>query len=365
MSLVNEMLNDLQRDQKDPISFQGMVATNKQPNYYKIIVFITTFLGLVFIGYYFFVGQQEQELQHNNSSFEALPKKNIQNTTERAKPSDSIYGSTDKNKSISISSEDKDLVIPKEKITKIEKSETKLTKVTENIQPTTREIKTNQLNVIKPKNNMPIETQAANQSKVVAKQETLIKVSRKTLAEKELLSITNQWKTLGSSLSFNQLKVVLNRYADLPTVWLKSLNFIKRKQPEFYDQLLSEALNQFPKNESFLLLSAKHLFSSSQFEQAQQQLDKTDSNNWSLTNYRLAALLAQKLDNHPKAINYFQKITALSSSSGEINMAIGISYEAINKKDLSVRFFNSALLDPKLNPIQKQFIQQRLNENKD
>ena len=343
MSLVNEMLNDLQKDQKDPFPFQGMVATNVTPRRYSGVVFVTLFIGIVLVGYYLLVAHQEKH------KTDIVSEPLMVATSNQTNKINNIETLDHKNPTVVINNN----------VTQTEEQEA-FASEQKSLQP----LLSDENPLIPSKANELVKPKITTPSKIETRNSQVKQISRKTLAQKEIALIISQWDSLGASQAFRQLKESLNRFPDISDVWFRSLNFLNLKHPLYYDQLLSESLTLFPKHDSFLFLSAKHLFSLSHFEQAQIQLNKTNSNNWSLSNYRLAALNSQKLNNHSQAINYYQKIISLSSSSGEINMAIGISYEAINQKTMSIKHFEQALLDPKLNSLQKQFIKQRLIENK-
>jgi len=344
MSLVNEMLNDLQKDQQKPVYIQGMVATDQKPTHLVNLFFVSLLLVvIVLIGYWLLFSDKTMTIQENSNSNSVL--------TAKLAPQEVIKTSVDASiTSTGFAEESTSQPEPINSIinkTIIKTTEPKSTP-TENHQT----IKKPQVNHKEP-------------AKMEEKIETISikKISRKTLAEKSFSSIVNRWNQTNANSSFMELDTLLDGYPDVPSVWLNSLIFLRSDYPNLYKTLLEKALATKPKYDPFLYLSARDYFSSKNYILADQQMNKTNKTNWDNNNYRLAGLIAQKLHHHQQAISHYKEILSTSPYRGDINMAIGISYEAMENYKLAVAHFTVALSDSNLSQVQKQFIKQRLVAN--
>jgi len=344
MSLVNEMLNDLQKDQQKPVYIQGMVAADQKPTRSKYLGFIFLILiAAILIGYKLIYSEvvlteQEQNVSLTQAIQPAKP--DPQNTVKNIAdtPTKPVF-SDEKLEEKQIES------LVRKAETKQINSENSLLKTS----PEPEEVQTDPKETVSLESNLettPVKT-----------------ISRRTQAQKSFSSIVNDWGQTNTSSDFAKLDGVLESYSDIPSIWLSALSFLSDDYPSLYNTLLEKALVKKPTYDPFLLLSARDHFSSGNYILADQQLNKTNKINWEKNNYRLAGLVAHKLGNHQQAIDHYKRILVASPNRGDINMAIGISYEALKNSRLAVAHFNLALNDSNLSQVQKQFIKQRLVAN--
>jgi len=344
MSLVNEMLNDLQKDQQKPVHIQGMIATEQKSTNLKSLIFVSLLLvAVIFIGYWFLFSEKTITTQEDFISNDLLSTRSSQQKIieKPVNTSQDLTGFTEK------------LTSQPEPITSIVNKKV---------------IKQTESEIIPIEDHHSIEKAQETHKEFVKIEETIEttpikKISRKTLAERSFTSLVNSWNQTNTNSSFIKLNTFLESYPDVPSVWLNSLNFLRNDYPNFYKAILEKSLATKPKYDPFLYLSARDYFSSKNYILADQQMNKTNKTNWDNNNYRLAGLIAQKLDQHQQAINHYKIILSTNSNRGDINMAIGISYEAIKDFKLAVAHFTVALNDPNISQVQKQFIRQRLVAN--
>ncbi len=184
--------------------------------------------------------------------------------------------------------------------------------------------------------------------------------SRTSTANRELSNLISQWKLNNQLENENSLQIILKQYGDLAGVWLKAVRFLKANEPSFYYPTLKLAIQQFPDKILFPKMLAQSYFYQKQYELAIKSLDDIDEKNKDEQIYQLTGLILQKQNKHQQAISNYQKLLAIKPQSGKIQMAMAISYEALNQSDQAVEHFIIALKDRQLNDLQKQFIRQRL-----
>ena len=339
MSLVNEMLNDLQKDHKQTSTIEGMSATPQTSNN-TLLYFVVATIIAFFMVYFFY--KKPIEIQPEQSIEKAIITESEKQQTETPL----VKATTEKK------------IDPKQSKPLEKTEDSPLAQSESPVEPSTELVTTTKQ---KEKPSFIAPPAPAKETATIA--EPVKKVSRKTLADKEISKIIGNWSNLEENASFNLLKKRLDSYKDFPSLWIKALSFIKPKNDIYYENLLSRAMIIFPKKDSFKLMAARLSFIKSDYVNSEQLIENTDENNWSRADYQIAALVSQKVNKHKQAINYYKNIVAGSPNNGEINMAIGISYQAINQKKLATKHFRLALLDSKLNQIQKRFIEQQLVSN--
>jgi len=187
-----------------------------------------------------------------------------------------------------------------------------------------------------------------------------ISLSRLSIAKKKLLVIFNQWHLQQSKRKLDQLLSTLNAYQDLPEIWNSALFFLKKIDLQTYQLLLTRSIQKFPNNIDFSVMSAKHHFKLGNIDQAFQYLNNIKEKKRDQRVYRLLGMILQKQNKHPQAITNYKKSLLLSPNSGEIHMAIAISFEALDQSNQAIDHFISAIKDNNLSKLQQQFIKQRL-----
>ncbi len=330
MSLINEMLSDLQKTNQDSFTLDGITSPENRSSsfkyYWLLILPIMLFILINYKSILFF---------------------NL--TTDKTENIHIITHST--SKSIAIKEPLSRAVIKKERPTLLEITTTN---------------KTNNVVIndeIKDDINITVQKPAAEnkKSKTINKKKntSIIKSTSKiSIAEKQLSQILNHWQDhTADKQELYQLLIDNKRY---PSIWLNALSFFRSKNNTYYLTLLNYSLDHFPNNAEFLLLISQYYFEGSQYLQANKQLEKINHKDRGPRIFQLMGLAAQKLNQHNKAIDSYKKILSLSSGRGDIHMAIAISYEALKSRDSAIFHLLNANKDRSLNPIQKKFIKQRL-----
>jgi len=185
--------------------------------------------------------------------------------------------------------------------------------------------------------------------------------SKISIAEKELTRLMKYWQLSSPRVGHEKLFSLLDNYPDLPEIWQNALIFIKSKNNHYYEKLLDRSIKTFPQLNNFSYLAAQHYYSTDQYLKAKQQLDFVEENRKDKKIYQLAGLIFQKLGKHQLAIDNYKKLLITTPNLGEINMAVGISFDALNQPKKAASYFSLALKDQQLNPIQKKFVKQQLN----
>ncbi|MGB0495078.1 MAG: tetratricopeptide repeat protein, partial [Kangiellaceae bacterium] len=153
---------------------------------------------------------------------------------------------------------------------------------------------------------------------------------------------------------------LFTQFNDQPDVWLKALLFLKSNSRTSLNDFLNIALERFPNNYEFINLSARNYYELGNFELSVAQIEKIPPSKMRSITFQLAGLSYQKIDEHQKAIESYQNILIDAPLRGDINMAIGISYEKLKQTENAAKYFSIALNDTTLNIIQREFIKQRL-----
>ncbi len=356
MSVVNQMLNDLQQSKQHTTVMDGFVPLpenrSKTKLYWSFILILLLIVVFVlnkslFENTPFFTKTSDYSKKLNNndnqpiSEFEPNPKPKQEQRPEQQKTIIKTFDfkSPFEPKVIITKSSDRpiyqpSLTVNKEHINKdqINKNQIEKTKIL-----------------------------LSNKTKPTKKLNSHIKkLSRISIAEKQFASLIKHWHLNSAQASHQKLLSLLNNYPDLPGIWLDSLAFLKNNSEKYYENLLKLSIQRFPEKISFTLLSAQYYFSSKQYTIAYQQLSSIHKTKKDQRVYQLAGLILQKLGKHQQAIGNYKKLLLIMPDRGEINMAIGISYDALQLPKRAANHFIIALKDKRLNPLQKQFVKQRL-----
>lgn len=348
MSVVNEMLNDLQKNQHKSVGFDYFDPQDKKTFISnKTIIFVIVFIAVaILIGFnYLTINNipKPTQIKVQTSSSPTNPIKKVdQNVSEVAA-------------TISKQVVEVDNVVSKKEL------KTKEIEITKTIQHTTSTIP------IPTTTNPKLLTSGSKvelTQKLPKKIRPIKIISRKNQSRKLLASIIKQWNQTSTNSNVSELKELLYLYSDLPDLWLHALIFLNGNrqliQTGLYHQLLTQSLENFPNKKLFLILSAKNYFGIGSYIKTLQQLHKIPSIDWDQNTHQLAGLTFQKQGKHQQAISEYKKLLAINPTRGDINMAVGISHEALMQPKKAISHFTLALKDKKLNQLQKQFIGQRL-----
>ena len=329
MSLVNEMLSDLQKSESNVSAINGMFYTSpKKDKTPKIIIgSIITILAITAI--YFVYQSQSIPKQENSNKVETISTLDVVNSvtpTRQPKPKASPIIDTYDFKSIETLNASIDLpTLPYIKNTTLE---------------------TNSLA-------MPVGIKIKNINKIKT-------ISRSSIAEKDLANWKESWPTSTINERELNLNSLLLNYEDLSAIWHESLIFLKSKKTNLFHSTLLRATTLFPKEETFNLMLAEKYFYSEKYETTLTTLKKIHKDTENLTYYKLKGLTLQKQNKHQQAISSFKRYLILSPNQGSIKMAIGISLERLNIPSTARSYFIAATKDDRLNSLQRKFIQQRL-----
>ena len=343
MSIVNQMLNDLQQSKHPtPVMDELMSSPDAEPKKQRIYSLLVILILLIIAGALTrWLNQESSIISHKSTLTEIKIKPdNIDEENGQAKLKNKpaqqkvVIQTYDFETSFNLETEAKQAI-------QLKTLPTSFTPITKK---TTEEI------VLQPKKVAPSRQKTA----------AVKKTSRISTAEKELARLIKQWQLGNSTDQHHNLLALLDSYSDLPTIWLDSLIFLKSKNMAYYEELLDLSIATFPEKNSFVLLAAQYYFSSAQYTKALLQLENIEEKRKDQRIYQLAGLVLQKLGEHQQAIESYKKLLVISPARGEISMAIGISYDALKQPKQAISHFIIALKDQRLNPIQKQFVKQRL-----
>ncbi len=344
MSIVNQMLNDLQQSKHpSPVMDELMSLPDAEPKKQRVYSLLVILILLIIAGALTRWLNQEPSIISHQSML-----------TEIKMKSDNIDNENGQAKLIKKEPAQQKVVIQTYNF------ETSFNPATETSEATQLKMLQTSFSPITKKTTREIVFQPKNVAPSRQKTSAVKKTSRISSAEKELARLIKQWQ-LGNSIDqHHNLLALLDNYSDLPTIWLDSLTFLKSKNRAYYEKLLDRSITTFPEKNRFVLLAAQYYFSSAQYSKALRQLDNIQEKRKDQRIYQLTGLVLQKLGDHQQAIESYKKLLVISPARGEISMAIGISYDALKQPKQAISHFVIALKDIHLNPIQKQFVRQRL-----
>lgn len=383
MSLVNEMLNELQKEKSKGGNFDGLVAVNNDNNrslWFKASIVLTLVLITAITLWGLFFDQHINNNLLSNSKTVDTSKDKIDtdsnlNTADMAKSNvdilrvkslaEKVIKKSNQQNSPPINSNDK--MHSTELSNNLDSNS-----VANHGGEITTDSKLANLNKLKNKtastSNKDIEKMASTEtrnkslSKLIEKpsKKSMIKVSRKSLAEKELRLITNEWSSKSSAENRTLVEQFLQDFSNLDTAWLGAVDLVEDKDLAYHQKLLVQALNDFPEQPAFRMIVVKQQIAQNNYANALLEIQKIDTKHWQQSQFRIAGFLAQKVNDHVSAIRFYNQLLKNQPNQGDINMAIAISLEALNENNLAVAKFQRALEDSSLKPIQRQFIAQRI-----
>jgi len=329
MSVVNEMLNELQASRTPHRDIKGLIPPIKNKNYF-FYIWIVIFIVVVFFMLLFKDKNQEKHLT-------------VQSVTKTNTPITPHYLATKQNDNHVVNSK-KPLIIEGKTShkTSIQKSSEQAI----------------------PSDNTLIEKAVIKKPKSLKKTENLIIASRATTANKQLSNILDQWSNSDSLTNKNRMQELLESYSDLPNIWQNALNFIKQRDTSFYQSLLAKSIVQFPNTNHFAIVASRYHMNTGQLDSAYKILSNMKNTLHNKKTYQLLGIILQRQDKHLLAISNYQKSLTFSPDNGEVHMAIGISFNATNQPLLAAEHFVKALTDNSLNELQRRFLNQQLISQK-
>lgn len=336
MSIVNQMLNDLQQNKQSALVMEGLLASPAdEPKIKKVIWLLFVIGSLLLITILTRSYFKQQAILSIPSTIDLSEKiKEVEQSNVIAKEKKVVIKSFDFKTNLNLEITDK-----------------KLEETRPFTQPTVISTESNNEKPTKP---------LIKKDGVELSGKTFKKISKISIAENELARIVKQWQFKSSETSYQNLLLMLNNYPDLPSIWLDSLSFLRTRNTNHYENLLEISIKTFPEKISFSLLSAQYDYSNGQYLKAYQQLNDINNKQKNQRVYQLSGLILQKLGKHQQAIKNYKTLLTIMPDRGEISMAIGISFDALKQPDQATVYFVRALKDRQLSPVQKQFIQQQL-----
>ena len=395
MSLVNEMLNELQKEKSKGPHFDGMIAVKNNESRWppsRVALYVCFFLLIAVVVWLFLTKSNNNSLINTTTTIAEKP--TILDSTSKQETSNSqqaesrLPNTTQNTETVATNAVTQQSSLNTENASNsldeaITPSNKSLTDANSN-QPLKKSVSTNndaiessltEQGITNNKNSIEeiksqksvngltsTKTVKVNSKPITAKSinKPMIKISRKSLAEKELRVIASQ--SPQRSISENKVVVdgFLQQFSDLDSAWLGAINLVEDFDINYHSQLLTKALNNFPEQAAFRMIVVKQNIAQNDYANALSELKKIDSKNWQQSQYRIAGFLAQKVSDHVSAIRFYNQLLKSKPNQGDINMAIAISLEALNETSLAVAKFQRALEDSSLKPIQRQFIAQRI-----
>ncbi|MBI5007019.1 MAG: tetratricopeptide repeat protein [Nitrosomonadales bacterium] len=143
--------------------------------------------------------------------------------------------------------------------------------------------------------------------------------------------------------------------------WVNLLLSLKRNEEA--ERVLQRGLRRDPHDASFAMLLARLQVERNALPSALETLQKNLPDAADQADYQafMAALL-QRQERHQEAVAFFQKALALSPDNGVWLMGMGISLQATQHKEEARATYQRALGTNSLNPQLQEFVQQKLKE---
>lgn len=362
MSVINQMLNDLQQ-REQPIKqlpLQAVRYKNKPLFFYFIILLII----ILFIFVYFKMSKTEPEVSHlliqnvkpvNKTPFlssqtdEVILKSDVSlNEAEVTKtPLDPI---TEINlKDLPDSSQKPVELAQKDLSNKLIKEE----------MPTLKSSTETQQEYIKPKKSNV--NKSANLPSNNITESEIKKPSIETILNNQLEQIKNDFAYVGYQSTKQALQKLLVANPDLHSARLYFILLSWQQQELDTAEIINAAIGLYPNQSAFRLAAAKYFLEKSDYLQAENSLLNilpTASNLAELLQMR--AVIRQKNNKHQLAVNDYTAILQQSPERGDIYIALGISLEALNKNSQALLSYKKAELDQSLSKRQMQFVKRKI-----
>jgi tetratricopeptide (TPR) repeat protein len=361
MSVVNQMLRDLQDRQEMPKQLPLKVTILRRSN--KLILVI---IPLIIAAVYFYIHQQTNN-QINKSSSQS----NVDLLKKEVVQKPVIDGQTDPV-----------VLLPsialKNTIAKEVEQVSIDTKHTKNFSVEKKEAeKSHELNVLADLQGK-VETQ---NNKLVNKSKLLKDLPIEPIEAKKVGKISNTVKSKSSASILNsQLKMIKNNYKRT------GLNETKKKLLELLDnnpgfhsarlylirivwnhkslsteQILHQAVTLYPRQSVYLLAASRYYVEENKLDKAEALLSRLELNQQQLPElYQLRGHIRQKQKKHSLAIDDYAAILNMTPNRGDIYIAIGISLEALNKMKQAHISYQKAKLDTSLSSRQLAFVENKI-----
>lgn len=361
MSVINEMLKDLEKGNRSPANISNLTAPQSDPEKNRVWLWVILFIAIIAFAY--FIGRGSNHSKTSDSSqlspesphVVQLRPPQAGHAIKNQDLSDSSNMITSKRpKRISLSRRSAKTTSPNIATKGIKKPQ--IAKKTNHRQDKT--IASKHVSTIANKKKPRLIDQQASKKKQTSSPIKIL--SRKNLANKDYIVLATQWSKSNSEKRLVQLEQLLKNYSEFNFLWYKILAFLQTHDADLFNQYLETAIERFPNNSKLLMLKARWFFKQSNYPQALALIEKSNRQNWSGDDYRFVGLTYQKNQYYFKAIAAYQSALTFKLNPGEINMAMAISYQALGDHANALARFSLARIDPLLSPIQKQFIAQQI-----
>lgn len=356
MSLVNKMLRDLENSNSITTNLDLQTVNIKKTNHSIWIVLFSIIIG---IAIFLFWNQQQKntiQLTSNNVIASKTPPQQTKTNNQTVTTDKNIITKTE-------SILDKPVKKLASKIASIDKKPLALLNTPKKTETITKNkpVKTAQTNPIEKKKDS-IWSKEKSQ-KQVANNNVVIKTSRQTQLKRQLQKIQLGLASNGYDKTKNETEKLLMQAPDFHSARFYLIQIAQKYNDPNLDQKLIRYIKDFPKVSNYQLITAKHFYRKKALNQVINVLNNiTPEQADYYEMLKLRGLSQQQLSNHTKAIIDYQKILKFAPNRGDIYLAIGISFEAINDLGNAKRSFQNALSDRRLSTRQRQFIENKINQ---
>ncbi len=367
MSLVNQVLNDLEKNQvnEQKLSLEA-VQKNRLPLTY---ILITALLIILAAAWFWFnqksaplntlpkipVAQQSQILDSPVSNeANGAPKKN-QNTTNKT-----LTQKTAEPKPIAINSASQ-LITHKDNAKKNNSTVLIKPKATTNKQAQSEKSQTLLTKKVDKKTKTVANSSLDNNSKLPS--QTPVKVrSSTTQLQSQLAQIINNEKQQGTKLAINQLEQLLTKHPNFDKARLTLIQYQWKNNSTQLASSLKQAIAISPNQNAFYSVAARYYLSKKQYQQALNFVNQHPKIESAYEILNTRALIYQRLNNHQAAIKDYQKVIPQLANKSPAFLALGISLESLGDVKNARASYQRALSFKTLNQKQTQFVLNKLNQ---
>ncbi len=381
MSVVNQMLKDLQGAPKSPnqLPFQKAVPEKKTGR--LLLPGLAIIIALLYVFYLFaFSDGQKNQAEHDimENSNVTTPLVNDEETivVEATIP---VSSNPEIESNIPVSDKVKIAITELTENKKSLEENQKQSKA--QITTDTNKLKTPSITTQQPEKLSSLDvkkTEVSNKVTNIAKtqernnsQPVISKTNNKeiiktqssaTTLNKKLKVIENNSKIFGVQTTSESLQNLLAENSDFHKARLFLIKYLWKQNSNKTALELDKAVSLFPNQKTFRLAAAKYYFQNKNYEKSESLLSEIDvSNRNSIELVRMRAILRQRQNKHNQAISDYIAILKHLPNNGGIYIALGISMESVNKKHEALLSFKKALDDKTLSIKQIRFINQKIN----
>ncbi len=353
MSIVNQMLSDLQQRQES-VKQLPLQAIRYKSFKFRYLSIFSIILLLVFL---FWFSQKNEMLGVNGISElanETLKPTNVPQLNIASDNSESLIQESKENskKETDLTEQIAVQTVSSSSLDKVEKKDDLL--VVKKLAPLTEKNKnTHSETIIEP-------TQVKKQS--IATTETKIKKqSNETIRNNQLEEIKTNFSLLGYQATKTALNDLLLSNPDFHAARLYLVLLSWQQNAIDTPQIISNSINLYPNQSAFRLTAARFYLEKQDYQEAENSLLNIQPTSDNLSELlQMRAVIRQKNNKHQLAVEDYTSILRLSPDRGDIYIALGISLEALNENNQALQSFKKAELDQRLSKRQLQFVKNKI-----